>query len=939
MLEQKLPEMLTGSWIWLSGDNNETNKYCYFRTDFQVDEVKDSAEILIAAKSSFHLFLNGQHIYFGESALNSKKTYVHAIDIAYCLQPGLNLIAISVHNSNMKSHNSFSFQSGGCWAEIIIDGQAVLSTDGKWNVRAATCLYSSNLLKTVSGGFTEKLDFNKVEQSWIKSTVSLSSEWVKPDVIFPINQVKKMLAPDLICGVYSNEKEVHSVVSKGLFRRHNFSSGVEYSEIMTKPGTYLAESYFLADSAGPVTFSFFCDGAYRLFCNDVLIKESSVERSENGKAIEYKVSMGDFDSTLGSIEFSDGWNKVTVVQALDYSSYGFTLNIDADPVMFQLLREKSMDALPGWSISGPLNAPLDRINGKVNFCKNRTDFYSFAPLDEAAYMDSLRFRKLEAGSAYEGEDLTLAENEYIVLDFGHIYYALPQLTLTGSKGDVVDLVASSRLKNGIVEFFTPGRSRNAESVILSGDQNRWIDFHPRGFRYLMISVRNAKAKVLLSSISLKVSQREMVEHGSFESSDSILNRIWEISRQTIRSTVGFSLMSGAESEYSQYILDSMIQSEVTQIIDGNSVAPLKALQEFSAIQYETGEMPAMHPCAIPYHYYDFMMTFPEWLKRYQLYTGETKILAQFKDTVTNLFLFLESKSIPGQDVFFLENDEDREYFIDNGFSELKGVSTGLNAIYIRSLKAGAWLMREFGDEELALAYEARAENIKNVILGLCWDAEKGCFHDYWDAGLLSEQCSWQTDILAMYGELATGEFADAIISRRFSDSVPYANFFDGGLFSPLFMYYVLESLFMNERSHLAIKLMKYFYGRMATIDGTETWPELFSPSAARKAGSSCMGYGVSPVIFISHEIAGLTPATAGYHKVYFKPRFDVVHNLKIQLPTPSGAIKLEWNRLEDFKVEIRIEAHHPIELIPILDVEGDWELEFSVSDTITVLES
>ncbi|MCK5835054.1 MAG: hypothetical protein KAG98_04935, partial [Lentisphaeria bacterium] len=198
MLEQKLPEMLTGSWIWLSGDNNETNKYCYFRTDFQVDEVKDSAEILIAAKSSFHLFLNGQHIYFGESALNSKKTYVHAIDIAYCLQPGLNLIAISVHNSNMKSHNSFSFQTGGCWAEIIIDGQAVLSTDGKWNVRAATCLYSSNLLKTVSGGFTEKLDFNKVEQSWIKSTVSLSSEWVKPDVIFPINQVKKMLAPDLI---------------------------------------------------------------------------------------------------------------------------------------------------------------------------------------------------------------------------------------------------------------------------------------------------------------------------------------------------------------------------------------------------------------------------------------------------------------------------------------------------------------------------------------------------------------------------------------------------------------------------------------------------------------------------------------------------------------------------------------------------------------------
>ena len=939
MLEQKLPEMLTGSWIWLSGDNNETNKYCYFRTDFQVDKVNNEAELLIAAKSSFHVFINGQHIYFGESALCSKKTYVHAIDIGYCLQPGVNLIAISVHNSNMKSHNNFSFQAGGCWAELKIDGTTVLSTGEKWYVRAATCLYSSNLLKATSGGFTEKLDFNKVEKSWIDSTVALSPEWVYPDVVQPINQKRNSLAPDLICGVYSNEKEVQQVVSKGVFRRHHFSSGVEYSEIMTKSGTYIAESYFLSDSDGPVTFTFFCDGPYRLFCNDVLIKESFIEHTENGKAIDYKVSMGDFDNALGSMTFADGWNKVTVVQALGYSSYGFTLNIDADPIMFQLLRDKSMDALPGWGLYGPLNAPLDRVTSKVNLYQNKIDFYSLEPIDEAAYMDSLRFRKVDVGGVYEGEELTLVQNEYIILDFGHIFYALPQLTLKGSKGDVVDLVAASCLKDGVVEFFTSGRSRNAEGVILSGEQNRWIDFHPRGFRYLMISVRSAKASVILSHISLKVSERDAVEQGSFESSDSILNRIWEISRQTIHSTVGFSLMSGAESAYSQYIVDSMIQSEVTQVIDGNSVSPLKALQEFAEIQYETGEIPAMHPCAIPYHYYDFMMTFPEWLKRYQLYTGDVKVLSQFKDTVVNLFLFLESKSIPDQDVFFLENDEDREYFIDNGFSELKGVSTGLNALYIRALRSGAWLMREFGDEDLASGYEARAENIKNVILGLCWDSEQNCFRDYWDAGVLSEQSSWQTDILALYGGLATEEFATALISKHFIDSVPYANFFDDGLFSPFFMYYVLESLFMNDESHLAIKLMKYFYGRMATIEGTETWPELFSPSSAKKAGSSCMGYGVSPVIFIAHEVAGLSPATSGFHKVYFKPRFDVVPNLRMQLPTPSGAIKLEWNRLEDFKVEIRIEAHHPIELIPIIDVVGDWEVEFSVSDTINVSES
>ncbi len=942
MLEQELPKKLSGDWIWVSTDGDETNKYCYFRNDIFIDQAPRDAEVLIAANSSFHLFINGKHIYFGESSLSQEQTYVHSIDISFWLEPGKNSIGLSVHNSTVANYNNFGSKQGGCWAEFTIDGSIALVTDNNWFTRSAVCLYNSSLAKTSRGGYTEKLNFNKVVKSWLNKPLIFGKEWSSADKCMPISELRHKLAPNMICGFYSKEWPAHKITSKGKFRKHEFSTSVEYSEIMNTPGCYMSESFFLSDSEGPVSYTFFCDSPYRMFLNGELIREHAVNRNLNGEVIQNHLKIHDFDTVKGVMNFGDGWNKIVIIQELETSSYGFTFNLDADPIAFQLLREQTIESLPGWSIMGPLKTPLDRVTGDIAIpAENRKTFYTLGSIDEAAYLESLRFTATEIEPENSTSAFTLAQDEFIVLDFGHINYALPQLTLEGSQGDILDITCSPSLKGHIAEPFSVGRSRNSESVILDGGKDTWIDFHPRGFRYLMISARKVMDRVNLSDISIKTFERDLVESSFFNSTDAILNRIWEISHTTTKATVSFGIMGGAEREHSQFIPDCMIQSEACHLLDGNNLSSLKALREFAAIQYESGEIPSMHPSAVPFHFMDFLMLYPEWIRLFHLYSGNIKRIEEFKSTLVKLFTFLKRKSIPGQEVIFLEDDLSHEYFIDFRIEDVKGVSTVLNALYTRALLSGAFIMRELGEDELAAEYEERSSAVSNTIRALCWSAEDGHFKDYWDNGELSTQNSWQTDILAIYGGITDEDQADLIIDRLFTSEVPYARFFDGGLFSAYIIYYVLEVLFMRGQTEHALKLMKFFWGKMATADETESWPELFEPLASvasRNAGSLCTGYGVSPIKFITNEIAGISPATPGYHTIYFKPRFDLVKDLKIKIPTPSGSISVEWKSQGDFKALVLIEANHPVSLIPIFSMTDEWEVEFNVSDSITVIE-
>ncbi len=944
MLEQTLPKVLHGNLIWLSKPENEENKYCYFRKNFTVNIMPSQVEIRIAARSNFHLFINGRHIYYGESSLCSEKGYVHSIDITSAVEVGVNSISVSVHNSTHFAYHRFSHIKGGLWAELLFNNQVELATDSSWYGHAAECLFSANLKRSYRSGFTERLDFRKVNNFWLKRNADREECWISPDIIVPIAELRQNLSDHIICNIKSNEMEFKKVVGKGFTIRNSFSSGVEYSEIMNKAGVYMAESYFYADAPGPVDFEIYSDTPLKVYFNDKLILEDAVQKITNGQPNKVEDKLHEFLTPEQTLIISEGWNKLVVIQQLENSSYGFTMNIDADPIQFQLLRDPTADSLPGWQVTGPIKTPLAKTSGVMDLdYEDLTPFYSLQPIDCSAYQRTLLYRPIESGVEDEPLQLnnfTIKANNYITLDLGQIHYALPQLTLNGSKGDIVYITCASELKNGVATSFSQDRTRNVQETVLGDGDNHWIDFNPRGFRYIMILAKEIQGIVTIKDLSVKIIHRDYVQQGNFESSNKLINKIWLTSERTLDATVNFAIMDGADRANSQYIADSMIQSQVGFLLRGDYQSSLKALREFSAIQYETGEMPAMHPSSIHLHLIDFSLMFPEWVRQHYIYTGDKKVIIEFESTLRSLFRNLERYWLDDSRVIYLE-EGNNELFIDQNMPESHGVVTSINALYCRALLNYSFLLNEIGITNEANKNEGHAHEVASIINNLCWDKNKKQFNDYWAGDESDINSSWQTSVLALYSGITTDEQSEVIINSLFQDSAPYCSYITAAnYYTPYFMYFVLEALCNNGKQETAFKIIQYFWGGILAADSIKTWPEMYAPlrNPAKTLGSNCMGCSTSPIIYITREIAGITPVDPGYNKVYFTPQIDLIDNLSLQLPTLHGAINVEWVKNEDGEVEISLDANFPLTIIPIISTQEIITVNFHVSDAITIEE-
>ncbi|MGL4854879.1 MAG: trehalase family glycosidase, partial [Lentisphaeria bacterium] len=658
-------------------------------------------------------------------------------------------------------------------------------------------------------------------------------------------------------------------------------------------------------------------------------------------AIYHNFKLADFDNSKGRMEVKEGWNRILIVQQLNFSSYGFTLNLDADPILFQILREANIESLPGWIISGPIKTPLDRITGNMHIGVNCSEsYYSLSSLDNSAYQHTLKFKKDSSNlETISMNYIELTSNQFITLDLGQIYYAIPQLSIDGADGDIIDISCGPSVVNGVVEPLSAGRTRNVNTVILDGEKDQWVDFHPRGFRYLMIVAHKVKDKIIITNINAKSNKYEFVDSGYLSTNDNLLNQIWETSLNTLRGTISMKMMDGAERENSQYIADCMIQAQAEFFHRGDYLSSQKALREFATIQYESGEMPAMHPSDVRFHLLDFSMLYPEWLRQHYLYTGDKNLIIELEENIHLLFKYFETLRVQNEEVIFIQNTNN-EYFIDLNASNQEGISVAINAFYCRSLLSAAFLFDEIGKTEQADLLKAKATQVSNVINNLCWSNSRGEFADYWSNDGRSKDYSWHTQILSIYGGIATEEQASIIIEKLFPLKQPYASFINDGFYTPYFMYYALEVLFSRGFKDRGLNLMRHFWGSMLAEDDLKTWPEMFGPNVSGRkiAGSACMGYSVSPTIYLVKEIAGVTPAIAGFKKIYFSPRLDLVNKLNLQIPTLSGSIDISWHETDFGKFLIKIDANYPLEVIPMYDLLENIQIELHVTDSVTVTE-
>jgi hypothetical protein len=947
MREYALPQEVRGKWIWLGRDVDRLESYVFFRREVTLYESPTSAELWITARTCFHLFVNGRHVAFGPPPCPTEHAYAVYLNVGFLMETGKNSIAVLAHNTAVSRFGARRHPSG-LWLQLNINGVPSVWTDDSWHCREADCYLPNQPRIGQATGFVECLDLGRYPDGWQEKDYSVRM-WPRPDVVEPLSPTEGRLEAVVSPEWTLDRRAPQAVLCRGNGRPATACTWVSFGPLARERGggVYVAEAFLYSEQQADLAVEVHADDPYRLFANGQPVNAQGVQplppRADLNRCRQPCFGQAEQSPSEAVIPLHPGWNRLILGQQTEPESASVTLVLPGvEPGALRFRRGPEEHAPEGWSLFGPFRTPLPLLSGNVELSslpRVAHDPAAVPPPDVAAFLDSWVFEVVSDVRLPGLDRVALREGEYTVLDFGCTLYGCPELTVRGAEDDVVDILWGEHFADWRVPASLAGQ-RNLSTLILGSGPATWRGCQPRGLRYLMLLARKAADVVQVSGFGLSVRECEFSSAGSFTCSDPVLNGIWETGRRTLSSTMQVHFLDAPSKDQTQYITDAMIQSWAAYHTFGAYDLAAKSIEEFARVQFETGEMNAVCPSDMFLHMPDYSLIWPVWLQRHFLYTGDETLLRHLLPNLQRLLDYYHSVSVPGREVLSNLHQTCGAYcFLDHGDIDREGIVTGLNAVYCRSLLSGAWLFMQAGESERAAVLRRRAARVAQAVRQLTWDEQRGLFADGWSEGQASEFCSWQTNVLALYGGIAEPEQYGPVFDKLFCDAPPYELFSAGDSNNPFFKYFVLEAAFALERRQWAMSLIRWYWGQMLER-GAVTWWELFDPerrSAAAPSCSLCQGYGVSPNAYLCTELAGIRPATPGFNMAYFNPLIGLTEWVKARIPTPQGHITVDWRLREGGQFEATIDSSHPIEVIPVLPPGLVDRALLHVSDTVSVL--
>lgn len=968
-----LPEVIEGKWIWHSSRGTRDCVRFIFKNDFSIFEMPSIAELWVASNAFFQIFINGRPCTAGPipNPGAGNGAFAIRVDITHMVDVGINHIAITAHVENTDLA-AFKRGTEGIWLQVNIDNKPVTWTDEQWICLRPECYIDTGLRTAPCDVFTEHVDLRNVIDGWMtrdvediireqaeqsgnatddgKNDMEQLPLWVPVDIIrAPTPSYGSLESFDQIP---RTPEVIHfkQIPCRGTGRQTreatwvSFAAAIDYRDTL---GTYVAESFIYSPPGDSVVALCVCDEPYMLFVNDKKVNAQAVPplpmRSAPGKLRTGFPSPQEMTNPTTVMKLEAGWNQILLVQECHSTRSGFMfIWPDLSPGSLQVHQKAAFNSQPGWYIAGPITTPMALIYPTFPF--DELVRYPFNPIemppnDISAFYLANSF-KPETTDTKANLPLELAEKEYVVIDFGRTFYSYPHAKFSGNAGDVIDIICGESYQHGEVVAYEPGGRRNVSTVILREGNNEWMCSTPRGLRYIMLINRTAKYKVTINSVDLWQESKDVQNPGSFQCSSPIIDNIWNIGVNTLSATMQRVYMDSPTKDQAQHLTDAMIQSWAAYYVFGTYDKAGRAIESFAKSQFETGDMNAVSPSGLFQTLPDYSLAWPVWLQRHFLHTGDTAFLKKMMPTLQKLLYYYNEMAVSDDGPL----DDMQKYlgiyaFLDNGEIDRQGISTGLNSLYCRALLSASWLAAQAQLPDLADVYKNRANNVAHMVWTLNWNEKKQLFADSYHDGQQSKKISWQSNVLSIYGGIAKPQHYQAIWDKLFMEEAPLERNAHGEFNNPFFKYFILESAFALGKSQWALRLIHYYWGRMAKA-GATTWWELFDPDKPELAGrlcSHCQGSAVSPNCFIISELVGIRPAEPGMRMVYFNPMPGDVSWAKASIPTPHGYIFVHWKLLDDGTFNVTINSNYLLEVIPVLAPGIAKTAIFNVGDKVSIL--
>lgn len=405
-----------------------------------------------------------------------------------------------------------------------------------------------------------------------------------------------------------------------------------------------------------------------------------------------------------------------------------------------------------------------------------------------------------------------------------------------------------------------------------------------GFRYVKVRFLGGAPEIRFRSIRLDGIYYPVQYQGSFESSDPLLNRIWETGAYTMHVCMQDDIWDAPKRDRGRWVGDLDVGGRVV-----NEVFADHFLME-DTMSRLIGDGPVDEQVnAIP----GYSAMWVSAIADYYLHTGDKQYLQSMHRRLLELLKLMDS----GFGANNLYVNPHKDWLFIDWAPELVGdtpETRGATAIeFYRADMQAAFLLRELGDIDDADLYTKRAEAIRGAVNNFLRNPETGTYGP-----------RWQTNAMAILSGLATpGQYPilwDRVLSHVEQDHP------DSQAISPYYNYYVVSA--MAEAGHRveALAWIRKYWGNMLAEGATTFW-EAYDlrwpkdkPHVALQADgtagyfiSLAHGWSSGPTAWLMEQVFGINPSEPGFRRVTIRPDLVDLRWARGSEPTPNGLIKVD----------------------------------------------
>ena len=604
----------------------------------------------------------------------------------------------------------------------------------------------------------------------------------------------------------------------------------------------------------------------------------AIEEVRGRRLLIAKIVPADKGVEAAPLVFSDGQWKSSTKAATGWERPGFNEAawsgvesfgaIESSIDMFQWNTDAGLYNWPGYDgISGFL-AHMPVAAKSVRRYEGRSSF---------EHVDALTGGAGEFGVKLAAAQLTDAQAPSVMLDFGR--------EITGR----LELVSNSDAPATVTVQLGESEQETEKAPFLGVNQ---MTIAPHGTGYSSkTAFRYAKVRFLAGGPELKFSAIR-VDHiyypvkyeGSFESSDAMLNRIWEVGAYTAHLCMQDDVWDASKRDRGRWMGDTDVSGRVIEDVFGERPLMEDTLDRLLGPAPVTAQVNG-----IP-GYSAFWLT---GTADYYRHSGSKEFLQKQHARMLEL-LTLVDKEFDGRNIY--ANKSKVWLYVDwspelNGDTPETRRATTLE--FYRAYREAVFLLKELGDTANAAKYEARAEKIRKAANQYLLDGKTGTY------GL-----RWQTNAAAVIGGAAGPEQYGAIWDKVLSQVGTGST--RGWIITPYYNYYVIRAMAEMGHRQQALSWIRQYWGGMVAEGATSFW-EAYDPDwykgdfhaslqADNRSGyfvSLAHGWSSGATAWLMEEVLGIGPQGAGFSTVDVRPDLMDLEWAKGAEPTPQGLLKVD----------------------------------------------